>query len=140
MKIGAQISMECYTYLRNVTDYDLKGRRPVKDVLGNHLRDRLFHLVHWLSITLFLRRTSQKSINLERKSYLHCSSDTLCTRCEFGRVTYWLQTLRSWRRWTHQKSTQKKLNAKEVIFTRAKGELILQSQMDEPNPLEEVKT
>ena len=31
-------------------------------------------------------------------------------------MTYWLQTLRSWRRWTHRKSTQKRLNAKEVIF------------------------
>ena len=41
-------SMECYTYLRNVTDL----RRPMKDVLGNHLKDRLFHVVHWLSITL----------------------------------------------------------------------------------------
>ena len=29
-----------------------------------------------------------ESINLERKSYLDCSSDTLCTRGEFGRVTY----------------------------------------------------
>ena len=38
-------SMECYTYLqRNVT--------PMKDVLGNHLKDLLFHLGHWLSITL----------------------------------------------------------------------------------------
>ena len=36
-------SMECYTCLRNVTE---------KDVLGNHLKDLLFHLVHWLSITL----------------------------------------------------------------------------------------
>ena len=39
----------------------------MKDVLGNHLKDRLFHLVHWLSITLLLRRTSQESINLERE-------------------------------------------------------------------------
>ena len=31
---------------------------------------------------------SQESINLERKSYLDCSSDTLCTGGEFGRVTY----------------------------------------------------
>ena len=47
-----------------------------------------------------------------------------CTRREFGRVTYWLQTLRSWRRWTHRKSTQKRLNAKEVIFPKEKGEFI----------------
>ena len=79
----------------------------MKDVLGNHLKDLLFRLVHWLSITLFLRKTIQESINLERKSYLDCSLDTLCTRGEFGRATYWLQTLRSWKRWTHRKSTQR---------------------------------
>ena len=45
-------SMECYTCLRNVTDLLSDGRRPMKDVLGNHLKDLLFHLVHWLSITL----------------------------------------------------------------------------------------
>ena len=55
--------MECYTFLRNVT----VGRRPMKDVLGNHLKDRLFHLVRWLSITLVLRKTSQESINLGKK-------------------------------------------------------------------------
>ena len=32
-------SMECYTY-----------RRPMKDVLGNQLKDLLFRLVHWLII------------------------------------------------------------------------------------------
>ena len=39
----------------------------MKDFLGNHLKDLLFHLVHWLSITLQLRRISPESINLERK-------------------------------------------------------------------------
>ena len=33
-------------------------------------------------------------------------------------MTYWLQTLRSWKRWTHQKSA---LNAKEVIFPKENG-------------------
>ena len=84
--------MECYTYLRNVTDLLSDGKTPSEDVLGNHLKDRSFHLVHWLNITQSLRRTSQESINLERKSYLDCSSDTHCTRVEFGRVTYWSQT------------------------------------------------
>ena len=32
--------MECYTYLRNVTDPYLMGRRPMKDVLGNQIRDQ----------------------------------------------------------------------------------------------------
>ena len=37
----------------------------MKDVLGSHLEDLLFHLVHWLSVTQKLRRISQESINLQ---------------------------------------------------------------------------
>ena len=39
-------SMECYTYLRNVTDLLSGGKTPMKDVLGKHLKDLFFHLVH----------------------------------------------------------------------------------------------
>ena len=74
-------SMECCTYLRNIQDLLSDGKTlHTKDVLENLLKDQSFRLVHWLSITLFLRKTSQQSINLERKSYLDCSLDTLCTR------------------------------------------------------------
>ena len=58
------------------TDNSLEFGKACED----HLMDRLSHLVHWLSITLLLRRTSQESINLERKSYLDCSLHALCTR------------------------------------------------------------
>ena len=81
-------SVECYTYLRNVTDLLSDGKTPSERRFGNHLKDRLFHLVHWLSITQKLRRINQESINFERKSYLDCSSDTLSTRRKFGTVTY----------------------------------------------------
>ena len=70
------------------------GKLHTKGVLENHLKDQSFRLVHWLSITPILRKTYRDCINLERKSYLDCSLDTLCTREEFGRVTCWLQTLR----------------------------------------------
>ena len=64
-------SMECNTYLRNIQDLLTDGKRPnMKDVLGNRLKDQLSRLVHWLSITLSLRKSSQESINLERKSHL----------------------------------------------------------------------
>ena len=39
-------------------------------------------------------------------------------------MIYWLQTLRSWKRWTHQKSTPKRHNAKEVKFHKEIGKLI----------------
>ena len=49
-------------------------------VLENLLKDQSFRLVHWLSITQFLRKIIQESINLERKSFLDCSLDTRFVR------------------------------------------------------------
>ena len=126
MKIGGQIPWNFTPVCETSKISYLMGRRPLKDVLGNHLKDRLFHLVHWLSITLSLRKTSQESINLERKSYLDCSSNTLCTRVEFGRVTCWLQTLRSWKRWTHLKSTRKGSMQKRWYFPKKMEILFVQ--------------
>ena len=82
MKVGGQIPWNVTPICETSQIYYLMGRRHKRDVLGNHLKDLLFHLVHWLSVTLPLRKTSQESINLARKSYLDCSSDTLCTRGE----------------------------------------------------------
>ena len=83
-------SMECYTYLRNRSQiYYLMGRRPMKDVLEQPFKGPIIpfgSLVEYHPITQ--RRISHASINLERKFYLDCSSDTLSTRVEFGRVTY----------------------------------------------------
>ena len=105
MKNGVRIPWKVTAVCETFKIYCLTGKLRTKGVLKNHLKDRSFRLVHWLSIILSLRKTSQESINLERKSYLDCSLDTLCTRREFERVTYCL--LRSWKRWTHRKSTQK---------------------------------
>ena len=88
MKIGGQIPWNVVPICETFKISCLMGKLHARDVLGNHLMDQSFHLVPWLSITLCLRKTSQESINLERKSYLDCSLDTLCTREEFGKVTY----------------------------------------------------
>ena len=89
-------SMECYTYLRNIQDLLSDGKTPYKRRFGEPLKGPIIpfgSLV--LYYTYFCERPIKNPSNLERKSYLDCSSDTLCTRGEFGRVTYWLQTLRS---------------------------------------------
>ena len=89
-------SMECSTYLRNVQDLLSDGDTPYERRFGKTFRGPIIPFGSFgLSITLSLRKTSQESINLERKSYLDCPSDTLCTREELGRVTLWSQTLRS---------------------------------------------
>ena len=78
MKNGGQIPWNAIPICETFKISCLMGRLHTKGVL-----DQLFRLVHWLSITLFLRKTSQESINLERKYFLDCSLDTLCTR---GRI------------------------------------------------------
>ena len=62
-----------------------------------------------------------------------------CTRGEFGKLTYLSQTLRSWRRWTHRKSTQNDSMRKRWYFTKKKENLFFQTQMDESKPLEEIR-
>ena len=51
-EVGGQILWNVTPICETSQIYCLMGRRPMKDVLGNHLKDLLFHLVHWLSITL----------------------------------------------------------------------------------------
>ena len=58
---------------------------------------------------------------------------------EFGRVTYWLQTLRSWKRWTHLKYIRKDSMQKRRYFPKKMENSFLQSQMDESNFLEEIR-
>ena len=117
MKIGGQIPCNVIPTCEAFKISYLLGKNTIRKTFWRTiLKDQSFRLVHWLSVTLSLRKTSQESINLERKSYLDCS--LLCTRGEFGRVTNWLQTLRSWKRWTHQKSTQKYSLRKSDISQR----------------------
>ena len=64
-------SLECFSFLRSIQDLLSDGKTPYERRFGATIsKDQSFRLVHWLSISLFLRKTSQESINLERKSYL----------------------------------------------------------------------
>ena len=54
MKVGGQILWNVIPICETSQIYYLMGKLHTRDVLGNHLKDRLFHLVHWLSIGLFL--------------------------------------------------------------------------------------
>ena len=139
MKVGGQILWNVTSICETSQIYYLMGRRPMKDVLGNHFNDRLFRLVHWLSIILLLRRIGQEYINLERKSYLDCSSDTHCTRWEFGRVTYWLQILSSWKRWTHRKSIREDSKRKRWYFPNKENFYFSNRRWTDQKLLEEIR-
>ena len=67
MKVGGQILWNVSPFCETSQIYFLMGKHRMRDALGNHLKDQLFHLVHWLSITLSLRRASQEPINFGKK-------------------------------------------------------------------------
>ena len=130
--------MECFTFLRNVTDLLLMGRPHVRDVLGNHVKDRSFHLVHgWVLPDNCEGPVKNPSIWKESLTWI-VPRLRIVRGGEFGRVTYWSQTLRSWRRWTHQKSVRKDSMRKRWHFPNMEN-LFFLSQMDESKPLEEIR-
>ena len=74
-------SMECYTYLRNVTDLLSDGKTPYERRFGQPFRGPIIpfgSLVEYHPITA----KDQSRIHQfgKKKSYLDCSSDTLCSR------------------------------------------------------------
>ena len=81
MKVGEQILWNVTTYLRNVTDLFSDWKTLMKDVFGQPFTGPIIpfgSLVQYHPITS--KHQSHASINLDRKSYLDCTSDTLCTR------------------------------------------------------------
>ena len=56
MKNGGQIPWNAIPICETLKISCLMGRRLMKSVLDNHLKDQSFRLVHWLSITLLCER------------------------------------------------------------------------------------
>ena len=80
--------MECYTYLRNVTDLLSDGKTPYERRFGQPIKGPIIPFGSLVECYPITARDQSQIHQLERKFYLDCSSDTLCTRVEFGRVTY----------------------------------------------------
>ena len=108
--------MECFSYLRNIQDLLSDGKTPYARRFEEPETDQLFRLVHWLSVTLILRKTSQESINLERKSYLDCFLDTHAGGIWKGDVL--VADLEELATMGASEIYSKRLNAKEVIFQK----------------------
>ena len=97
------------------TDNSLEFGKACEDLYWNHCTSTPYRSEINGTVERAVRRVKEgtsavccnQSINLDKTYFLDCSLDTLCTRREFRRVILRLQTLRSWKRWTHRKSMQK---------------------------------
>ena len=67
MKVGGQIQWNGTPICETSQTCCLMGRRPMKDVLGNHLKDLFLHFVHWLSITPITAKGPVKNPSIWKK-------------------------------------------------------------------------
>ena len=104
----------------------LMGRHHMKGGSECPLTDHWYRLEQWSNITLSLRRTYRDYISLVQNSCQVYSLVMYCVRKESGKETLWSQTLKNWRRWAHQNSTPKRLNAKEVSTLMKGAKFIFQ--------------
>ena len=98
--------MECYTYLRNVTDLLSDGKTPYERRFGQPFKGPTIP---------FGAIVEKHPISAKDLSRLHQSGKKVLPSIFLGhalhagenldRETSWLHTLRNWRRWTHLNST-----------------------------------
>ena len=134
-------SMECHTYLRNVIDLLSDGKTPYERRFGQPFSGPIIpfgSLVEYHPISakdqsrihqfgkkvlpgLFLRWYALHAAGIWKGDVLVADIEELETM-------------------DASEIYSKRLNAKEVIFPKEKGEFIFQSHVDESTPLEEIKT
>ena len=105
MKIGGQIPWNAIP--GNVQDLLSDGKTPCEKRLGKPFKGPIIpfgSLVEYHPITA---KDQSRIHQFGKKVFLGLFLGYALYAGGFGRVTFWLQTLRSWKRWTHQKSTQK---------------------------------
>ena len=98
-------SMECNCYLRDVQDIMADEKTLYERIFAKPFKGLVVPFGAMFEYFRPLQKTSQGSINLVRKSCQEYSSDTHWLQGESGREISWLQTLRSWKNWTRQRST-----------------------------------
>ena len=119
MKVGGQILWNVTPICETSQTYCLMGRRPMKDVLGNHSKDRLVHLVHWLSITQKLRSIHQ----FGKKVLLGLFLGYALYAEGVWKGDVLIADLEELERMDASEIYSKRLNAKELIFPK-QGEFI----------------
>ena len=125
MKNGWQIPWNAKPICETLKISCLMGRLHTRDVLENLSKDRSFRFGSLVEYYPISAKDQSRIHQFGKKDLTWIVPWIRFLRGgEFGRATYWLQTLKSWKRWTHRKSTQKRLNAKEVIFPKENGKFI----------------
>ena len=115
-------SMECYTYLRNIQDLLSNGKTSCERRFGKPSNGPIIPFGSFVEYHPITAKDQSRTHQFVRKSYLDCSSDTLCTRGEFWKGDVLVADLEEVETMDVSEIYSKRLNAKEVIFPKEKGE------------------
>ena len=113
--------MERYCYLRNIQDLTSDGKTPNERRFGMPFNGQVT-LEQWSNLDC---------ISLEQKSCQVYFSVMHYTRRESGKETLWSQTLKNWRKWTHQNSTPEGSMQREAKRRKEVETSYSQSQMEQ---------
>ena len=88
MNVGGQILWNVTAFCETSQICYLLGRRPMKDVLGNHFKDRLIRLVHWVEYHTTTAKDQIKNPSIWKESRIWIVPRIRSERGEeLGRVT-----------------------------------------------------
>ena len=130
--------MECYTYLRNVTDLLSDGKTPYERRFGQPFEGLIIS---------FGSLVEYHPVTAKDQSKIHQFGKNVLPGLFLGYALYalgiWkgdvlIADLEELETMDVSEIYSKRLNAKEVIFPK-QGKIFFQSQMDESNPLEEIR-
>ena len=131
--------MECYTCLRNIQDLLSDGMTPYKRRFRKPLKGPI---IPFGSLVEYYLNSAKD------QSRIHQFGKKFLPGLYLGYALYsggiWkgdvlVADLEELEKMDASEIYSKRLNAKEVIFPKANGKFIFQPQMDESNPLEEIR-
>ena len=124
MKNGGQILWNVLPICETFKISCLMGRLHTKDVLENLFKGPIIPFGSLVEYYTISAKDQSRIHQFGKKVSLGLFLGYALCAGGFGRVICWLQTLRNWKRWTHQKSIYcKRLNAKEVVFPKENGKI-----------------
>ena len=99
--------MDYYTYLRNVTDLLSDGKTPYERRFGQPFNGPIIPFGLLFEYHPITAKDQSRIYQFGKKVLPGLFLGYAMYAGGIWKVTYWLQTSRSWKRWTHRKSTRK---------------------------------
>ena len=130
-------SMECYTYLRNVTDLLSDGKTPYERRFGQPFKGPIIPFGSLVEYHLITAKDQSRIHQFGKKVLPGLFLGYALYAGEIWKGDVLIADLEELETMDASEIYSKRLNAKEVIFHKETGEFIFRSQMDESKTLED---